>query len=314
MGQRAAVEQVKDLDHHHHVQRHRAGCVQAGPIRQLPLIQPKGGHQDQCAHDHHAPQQLWGQDGGARVARTAAHDALFLVLQRQHHAQCSAGGHIDPQDLNGHDRQGNPQQQRRQDDQALPQVDGQRPGDDLGQVIEDAAPFLDRGLNGGKVVIRQHHVGRLLGHLGARHAHRHADIRLLEGWPIVDAVARHGHHMFAHLQRFHQAQLLLRRDPRENRRALGRLDQLLIGQRGEFFARQYGQLAGLRVALALHPDLGGDGCRRQGVVAGDHLDLDAGALAGSHRGHRLGPRRVNHALQAQEGQAGFQVFVGQVFG
>jgi hypothetical protein len=42
------------------------------------------------------------------------------------------------------------------------------------------------------------------------------------------------------------------------------------------------------------------------MVAGDHLDPDAGGVTGLHRGDGLGPGRVQHAGQAQENQAPLQ--------
>ena len=42
---------------------------------------------------------------------------------------------------------------------------------------------------------RTHHVGRLLGHLGAGDAHGDADGRLLERRRVVDAVSGHGGHL-----------------------------------------------------------------------------------------------------------------------
>jgi len=38
------------------------------------------------------------------------------------------------------------------------------------------------------------------------------------------------------------------------------------------------------------------------MVTGDHFDRDAGLVAGAHGLDRLRAGRVNHALQAQEGQ------------
>ncbi len=55
----------------------------------------------------------------------------------------------------------------------------------------DRAPFLDRGDDRREVVVGEHHVGRLLRHVGAGDAHRDADVGGLERRRVVDAVAGH---------------------------------------------------------------------------------------------------------------------------
>ena len=49
------------------------------------------------------------------------------------------------------------------------------------------------------------------------------------------------------------------------------------------------------------PELARDRLRRDRMIAGDHHRLDAGLLAGPDRLLRLGPRRVDHADEAEEG-------------
>ena len=46
-----------------------------------------------------------------------------------------------------------------QDHQGLAEVGGQRPDDELDEVVEDAAPFLDGGPDRGEVVVGEDHVG-----------------------------------------------------------------------------------------------------------------------------------------------------------
>jgi len=49
------------------------------------------------------------------------------------------------------------------------------------------------GDDGGKVIVQQDHVGRLLGDVGAGDPHGNADVCLFQGWRVVDTVTRHGH-------------------------------------------------------------------------------------------------------------------------
>ena len=92
---------------------------------------------------------------------------VFLGLEGEHESEQHGGRHVDPQDLHRQDRQARAEEDRRQDDEAFPQVGGQRPGDELDQVVEDAATLLDGGLDGGEVVVREDHVGRLFGDVRA---------------------------------------------------------------------------------------------------------------------------------------------------
>ncbi|MNP68536.1 hypothetical protein D3C76_1645090 [compost metagenome] len=48
-----------------------------------------------------------------------------------------------------------------------------------------------------EVVIREDHVGGFFGNIGTCDPHRHADIRLFQGWSVINAIAGYGHN-FAH--------------------------------------------------------------------------------------------------------------------
>jgi hypothetical protein len=93
---------------------------------------------------------------------------------------------------------------------------GKRPGDELHQIVVDPSSFLDRRLDGGKVVVGEHHVGGVLGDLGAGQSHGDADVGLLERRRVVDPVTGHRHDLAVGLQGAHQAQLLRRFDARED--------------------------------------------------------------------------------------------------
>lgn len=56
-------------------------------------------------------------------------------------------------------------------------------------------------------------------------------------------------------------------------------------------------------------DAGGDDACGDGVVSGDHFDLDAGAAAVGDGGDGFGAGGIDHALEAEEGEAGGEVVV-----
>lgn len=64
---------------------------------------------------------------------------------------------------------------------------------ELEDIVVDGAAFFDGCDNGREVVVRHDHVRDLLGDVCPGDAHGDADVSFLDGWSIVDAVARHGH-------------------------------------------------------------------------------------------------------------------------
>jgi hypothetical protein len=78
-------------------------------------------------------------------------------------------------------------------------------------------PSSDGGGDGGEVVVGEDHRRGLAGDVGARFAHRDAEVGLLERRRVIHAIARHRDDVASALERLHQPQLLLRRDAREHR-------------------------------------------------------------------------------------------------
>jgi hypothetical protein len=100
---------------------------------------------------------------------------------------------------------------------------GQRPHDELREVVEDAAALFHGGFDRGEVVVGEDHVGGLLGHLGSAPPHRDANVGLPQGWGVVDPVSGHRDYMPTALQRLDHAMFLLRGDPGEHSRPVYRL-------------------------------------------------------------------------------------------
>jgi hypothetical protein len=63
--------------------------------------------------------------------------------------------------------------------------------------------------NANVVVVGQHHIGGLLGHVSAGDAHRHADISALDRGGVVHPVARHRHDFAVGAQGVDDAHLML---------------------------------------------------------------------------------------------------------
>jgi hypothetical protein len=87
-------------------------------------------------------------------------------------------------------------------------------------------------------------------------------------------------------------------DAREDVDLLGYPAQLLVVESRQFDAGER------RLAFLGNIELAGDRQGGDGVIAGDHLDRDAGGVTGVHGGDGFRARRVDHADQADELQAG----------
>src|SRR5699024_5239230 len=183
-----------------------------------------------------------------------------------------------------------------EDAQHLAHVGGQQELDGLADAVVDAAAFADRVDDGGKVVVGQHHVGHVLGHVGAGDAHADADVGGLDGGRVVDAVAGHGGDGAALLPGGDDADLVLGLH--------AGVDAVLGDGFGQFLIAEVVQLgAGDGLVRAVDDaQLGGDGHGGVLVVAGDHDRADAGFTAFHDGGLDLRADRVDHAGQADEAQ------------
>ena len=166
--------------------------------------------------------------------------------------------------------------------------------DVLLEVVVQPAAQLDRLHDRREVVVGEDHVGGLLRDLGARDAHGHADVGLLEGRRVVHAVARHGDDVALLAQHVHEVDLVLGGDAGDDADVVDLRERLVVAHGAELGARD----RAAPDAELLRDRLCGDG-----VVAGDHPDLDAGAVrvGDRHLGRR--PRRVDDAHEGQQRHA-----------
>ena len=212
-------------------------------------------------------------------------------------------GEIDVENLHGRQRQWKPRDHgaRQQDD--LADVTREQIHQVLLDVSENDAPLLDRCDDRREVVVEQGHSGGFLAHIGSGDAHRDADVRLLQGWRIVDAVSGHRHDLAAVLPGLDDAELVRRRDAREHRDPGNVALEVFVAHRLQIPPGDH--------APALeHPELSGDRAGRQRMITGDHHRLDACGLAGLDGGPRFVPGRVHHRDQAEQGHLAFCILDG----
>ena len=185
--------------------------------------------------------------------------------------------------------------ERREDHHGdLGEVAAEDVADELADVVEDDPALAHGADDRGEVVVLQHHVGGVLGDVGAGDPHRHADVGLLERRSVVDAVAGHRHDLALALQRLDDAELVLGRDARVDRRLAGRV----ASRPSSSSSPSSAPVTAARV-VADEAEVAGDRRGGERVVAGDHDRADAGVAAGGDGVAHLRARRVDHPLQPE---------------
>ncbi len=158
-----------------------------------------------------------------------------------------------------------------------------------------------------KLSSSEHHLRRLLGGFGALAAHCDADVGALQRRRIVDAITGHRHHCVAGLQGFDNAELVLGAGAGEDRGMLGHLPE------GGPIEPVQPVASGDPVVIE-QAELPADRGRSGGMVAGDHLYPDSGRPALGHGRDGIVPRRIDHAENAEEDDAVFEIVKGKRVG
>ena len=203
--------------------------------------------EEQRRDQHDVPDQFAGQQRLVARAGRAAHGAGFGRLEGQREPQRDGGDQVDPEDLHRGDRQRHAGEERHDDGHRLARIGGQRPADDLLDVVVDGAPLAHGRGDGGEVVVGQHELGGLLRRFAALQAHGDPGIGALQRGRVVHPVAGHRDGQAARLQRGDEAQLVGRRGAGEDVGLHRRL-----GQRGVVHRLDIG--AGQNAFVVLQPD------------------------------------------------------------
>ena len=147
---------------------------------------------------------------------------------------------VDPEDLQRRQRDAvrDVEDAGAQEEEDEPAQRDHLEADVLHQVVVDRPAALDRGDDGGEVVVGEDHVPGFLRHLGAGDAHRDPDVGALERGSVVDAVAGHRDDVALLLERLDEPHLVLGRDARDDADVLDLRVELRVAQRRELGARE----------------------------------------------------------------------------
>ena len=272
--------------------------------RGQPGFQRKGGDGNHGADEGHAPDGVGVHHVLAGLTRRTAHDVALGGFKGQAEGERGGGRHVHPQDQHRRQRNDVPRQQRNHNQQPLRQVSWHDEQNGFLQVVVNTTPLFYRAGNGGEVIVRQDHVRRLFGHFRAFDAHRNTHVRLTQRRGIVHAVAGHADDFAFVLQRFHQAQLMLRAGTGE--------DVILhrgFRQRGVVHLLQL--IAGDRLLAVADPQHLPDAHCRLRVIAGDHLHADPRLLAGVNGVNGFRARWIHHPGDTEEDQTVAEIVMRQ---
>mmetsp|Transcript_9492 Transcript_9492/g.19197 ORF Transcript_9492/g.19197 Transcript_9492/m.19197 type:complete len:511 (+) Transcript_9492:483-2015(+) len=267
-----------------------------------------GGEADVNADDHVAEEDPRRDELIVGVARRLLHDVGVGRVEAERGGGRPIGDEVDPEQLQRDEALRQSEQRGDEDGGHLADVGRDEVADEGFHVGVDGATLLDGGHDGGEVVIGEHHVSRLLGHLRARNAHGNADGRLLERGRVVDSVARHGGDLAGLAQDLDELLLVARLGAAEDHRGAVRGEErraLLRRQVEELGAGEGAAVDGLLGAE--DANLARDGLGRRLGVAGDHDDTDAGGGARVDGRCDLGPRGVLDARQPDEHHVGLEL-------
>ena len=212
---------------------------------------------------------------------------------------------------------------------------GQEVADGFLEVVEDHAAVED-GLHNGGEGFQQDHIGGFDGDVGAA-ARCDADVGLLEGGSVVDAVARHGHEVFPCLVFLDDAQFLFGGGAGEDDFVvIAQSGPLVVVQVDEFWSAEHNRCATalshrrvvpwrdfcldrqirrrisgqirdiVNSAHGVRDDstVSSYGLRRELEVSRDHENADSGSAQNANDFRDLIAWRVDDADQSYEGQAG----------
>ena len=167
-------------------------------------------------------------------------------------------------------------------------------GDEAADIAEGRPAKLDRGDDGREVIIQQHQVGRLPGHVGAGGAHRHPDVGLPQRGAVVDAIAGHRHDVAAVLECPGNPQLVLGGHPGHYHPVGVEQGSQLTIIRGQVSAGQHDWIR------ASEANFRGNRPGGRRVVAGDHRQGDPGPPAGGDGAAYVQAGRIFQTDQAEQ--------------
>jgi hypothetical protein len=143
--------------------------------------------------DTHIDDELEGEDTSLERNRGSAKNTSDSTLETETHVGKTRSHHDDPHDLDGSDREDGEtclvlEDETDKKDDGLSDVGGEHVEDELLDVVEDTATFLDGGDDGGEVVVAENDVGCVLCDVGTGLTHGNTNIGTAERGGVVNTI------------------------------------------------------------------------------------------------------------------------------
>ena len=141
-----------------------------------PPCDRNGNRAEQYAENENAGPEPTTQHAFLRTARWRVERTRLARLGAHGHTRKAVGHQIDPEDLRRKQRHSETDKRTDEHDNDFRETTTERVEQEAADVAVDPAPFTDRGDQGAEIVIEQHDIRSLTGHLNAPAAHGHADV------------------------------------------------------------------------------------------------------------------------------------------
>ena len=130
-----------------------------------------------------------------------------------------------------------PEQRRRKDGKNFRQVGSKQELYGFSDIVVYPASLFDCGDDCCEIVVRQYHIGNVFRHIRARYSHAHADVGVLYGGCVVDAVTCHCRNFSERAPRFDYAHFMLGLNAGIYRIILDSFRKIFVGNIIEFRSR-----------------------------------------------------------------------------
>ncbi|CAF3572987.1 unnamed protein product [Fusarium graminearum] len=247
--------------------------------------------------DGHVNDKLERENTSLERDGRSLHNTSDGALETETHVGKTRGGHNNPHDLDGGNREDGEtgsvlKDKTDKQNDSLSNVGGEDVENELLDVVKDTATFLNGSDNGSKVVITENNIGGVLGDIGTGLTHGNTNIGTAERGRIVNTITK----LVTSVEGFNHADLGLRSTSGNDKREERKLVDFIVGKTikgGSSHNHGVDSVLGNHVhASGQDTDLNSNSLGGLGVVTGKHVHRDTSLVTGADSRGRLETRRI----------------------